>query len=380
MPCLTPATLLAALCWILPHAGDAEIIRRHDRDDARYLELGQKFPVVGTFVPQGDGVVTLVGDRWCLTAAHVAEILSPFRPVVRFGEQEVVVRNIYFHPSWNGEAGPESADMALLELESAVEGIEPALLYRGDDEVGKVITFVGWGDVGTGLTGPTGADGKKRGATNTVLAATEKWVTFRFDAPPDGTELEGISGPGDSGGPALLEQDGKIYTLGVGSGNDDAEAGGLCQYDSIEYYARVSTAQQWLDAVMAGEVAEKHSVPTARPLASTGWPAGSASALSQAFFAAYPDPEKLAEFETAHRSKEALERKSVEARVARWKELYADWGALKPAVVAVPGDDALLVLVHAENGDRWFNIRFQLSRVDPPQLDFLAIGRDSPPR
>ena len=69
------------------------------------------------------------------------------------------------------------------------------------------MTFVGRGDTGTGLTGPTTKDHKLRAATNRVERIDGDMLVFRFDAPTEEgvTPFEGISGPGDSGGPALIE-------------------------------------------------------------------------------------------------------------------------------------------------------------------------------
>jgi hypothetical protein len=36
--------------------------------------------------------------------------------------------------------------------------------------------------------------------------ANDYWLKFRFDAPPDGTFLEGVAGNGDSGGPHLSRE------------------------------------------------------------------------------------------------------------------------------------------------------------------------------
>ena len=73
----------------------------------------------------------------------------------------------------------------------------------------------------------------------------DTWLTFEFTAPPGGTPLEGISGPGDSGGPALIERDGKYLVAGVSSGNSGGD-GEHCRYGTTEYYARVSTSADWI--------------------------------------------------------------------------------------------------------------------------------------
>ena len=50
---------------------------------------------------------------------------------------------------------------------------------------------------------------------DTALGTTVK--VFDFDQPPRGTDLEGIPGAGDSGGPALLIIGGRAVVAGVSS-------------------------------------------------------------------------------------------------------------------------------------------------------------------
>lgn len=103
------------------------IVIRDDREEARYVALGDRLPAAVSVLPDGSGAS--VAADWVLTAGHVS----------------------------------------------------PVELYSGDDEVGQMVTFVGRGGTGTGLTGPQVADGRKRGATNRVESADEA------------TELEGYT-------------------------------------------------------------------------------------------------------------------------------------------------------------------------------------------
>jgi secreted trypsin-like serine protease len=80
----------------------------------------------------------------------------------------------------------------------------------------------------------------------------ERLLVFRFDAPPGGTDLEGISGPGDSGGPALIERDGRWQVIGVSSGQDANATSREGVYGVTEYYTRVSSYLSWLRAELGG--------------------------------------------------------------------------------------------------------------------------------
>lgn len=228
-----------------------EIIRRHDRPDSLFLELGRGWRSLAHLnlpTPQGagDGEGTLIGPRWVLTAAHVATELELGHPVTVAGADHAV-DSIVLHPEWND--GPH--DLALVRLATPVVEVPPARLYRESDEVDRVVVMVGWGDYGTGLAGPEGNDRRVRGATNRVDEVSNLWLKLRFDAPDDprATDLEGVSGPGDSGGPAYLEGSGPEILMGVGSGQSTRDAAGPGRYGAVEYYVRISRYVEWIEGV-----------------------------------------------------------------------------------------------------------------------------------
>ena len=161
------------------------------------------------------------------------------------------------HPSWHADADLK-VDIALVHLAQPVDGCAPVRLYTGTDEVGLVATFVGRGATGTGLTGVDGGkwDGQLRAATNRVTRADGPLLQFRFDAPDDAgvTPLEGISGEADSGGPAYIERDGVLFTVGVSSSQDPRPAKRKRgAYGVLEYYTRVSYFADWIREVLSGE-------------------------------------------------------------------------------------------------------------------------------
>ena len=203
----TAITIVLTVCVALPAYG---IIIRHDRKDAKYEKLGQEFRAAVSILPDGSGV--LIAPEWVLTAAHVGRGVRDRSPKIEIDGRRIAVKRVLIHPEW---ADMAAHDIALLELAEPVRDVRPARLYADSDEVGRIVTFVGRGDFGTGLTGPQSMDRKKRGATNRVEDADADWLYFTFDEPPKATKLEGVSGPGDSGGPALLERDGELFTLGV---------------------------------------------------------------------------------------------------------------------------------------------------------------------
>jgi CubicO group peptidase (beta-lactamase class C family) len=234
------------------------IIIRHDRNDADYRKLGERYRDACVDVAGASG--TLVAPRWVLAAAHTLDKLIPGRsayastvlPKATVGGRDYVIDKIVQHPNWKNPG--TSNDIVLVRLAEPVRGIKPTRLYRGKDEVGKVVTFVGRGTTGNGRDGAKGKDMILRGANDRVETADEKWITFIFDAPdsPNVLPLEGTGGAGDSGGPALIEKDGHLYTLGVASHSRSAD-GPDDVYGTKNYYTRVSSYADWIDETIKNE-------------------------------------------------------------------------------------------------------------------------------
>jgi hypothetical protein len=95
MPSLAPVPILALILG-------STIIIRHDRPDAAYLELGERYGhAVAHVEERAEG--TLVAPRWVLTAAHVIEASGPFdAPYVILGGERYAVERIVLHPDWDG--------------------------------------------------------------------------------------------------------------------------------------------------------------------------------------------------------------------------------------------------------------------------------------
>jgi secreted trypsin-like serine protease len=258
---------LALACSILPLSA-AAIIVRHDIPDQKYRELGERYrqTIVDIAAPRRDGSVrrgngmgTLVAPNWVVTAAHIAAGIHPSSPSSRvrgphsvyIGDRLYRVAHIFVHPDWHGEMnGP---DIALLQLaEPAKEG-QPACLYPDTDESGQITTVVGSGDSGTGLTGPVPGETILRGATDRIdpVQPGEPVLSWTFRAPDDAaaTGLDGISGPGDSGGPAFLMHQGRLCVAGISSAGD-GHGRGPGRYGAQEFYTRVSSFRPWLEEVM----------------------------------------------------------------------------------------------------------------------------------
>lgn len=239
------------LSFLFPTRHD--IIMRHDVDEAKYFALAEKY--AGTVVHLKVGCGTLVGSKYIVTAAHVAEVPQLGDEVEIDGKVYTFKRKL-IHPDFD-ERRSIVHDIALIELNEPVTGRPFAKLYDKQDEVGKEIIFAGTGYAGTGdkgLDGKVNRDRKMRAAQNKVDGTRQGgFISFTFDAPgsKDAMPLEGISGPGDSGGPALWFDGDQAYIIGVSSHQDFNGNSAEGMYGAREFYTRVSTHRVWLTKEMA---------------------------------------------------------------------------------------------------------------------------------
>ncbi|MBY0417412.1 MAG: trypsin-like serine protease [Pararheinheimera sp.] len=227
------------------------IVIRHDKAPEQYLASKADFPPLVTFYTIGVHG-TLIAPEWVLTAAHTVFCLNPGQPV-QVGDELVEVQARYSYPSY--QLG-EQNDLALIKLAKPVLSVQPARLYRQQDERDQVLWFIGSGGTGTGLTGETVGYKENKGvlrkAQNKVTAVTHSDLQFVFESGSDALELEGVSGNGDSGGPAYLKKDDGYYLLGVSS-RVDSWFKDVGEYGVKELYTRVSSHASWIDQVMAAD-------------------------------------------------------------------------------------------------------------------------------
>jgi hypothetical protein len=235
--------------------GERDIVMRHDVNESEYIKLAEKYGA--TALRLNAGVGTFIRPDWIITAGHVCENPEYVGKELTINGEVYPIKKVVIHPDFDMARGI-SSDIALIQLERKVPDVKLAKLYTQKDELGKEIIFVGTGYAGTGDKGMTegniNKDRKMRAAQNKIDGLDRTgFVRFTFDAPDSGKALplEGISGPGDSGGPALWFDGDQPFIVGVSSHQDGRGRGkpeGV--YDVYEYYTRVSDYVEWVNGVI----------------------------------------------------------------------------------------------------------------------------------
>jgi secreted trypsin-like serine protease len=205
------------------------------------------------------GTASSISPGWLLTAAHNVDLDGNGRVDAGLALQFHLptygvfsVSEIYVHPSFTGFANPSvNDDLALLRLSTSLPSTLNYPSLMTGVFVGDRVSLVGYGQSGFGSYGYTSSATltDRRIGANVIDAfelddegsGTPELFLYDFDAPATlgfpggslGNDQESIIGPGDSGGPALLQTSDGLALVGVntftegGSGIFGERGGGV---------------------------------------------------------------------------------------------------------------------------------------------------------
>lgn len=245
--------IILPISLIISSLSASAIVIRHDVDDKKYLVYPADFaPLATLYVDGAHG--TLIEPSWIVTAAHATFCINS-GSYISLNNGYHIVESVFVHKDYQPGI---SHDIALIKLVKPVEDIIPASLYDQPDELGKITWFIGVGGTGNGLTGQIVDNyengGILRKAQNKIEQAEGPLLKFKFDRDDAALPLEGVSGSGDSGGPAYSTIDGMNYLLGISS---RVEGGDIGKYGVMEVYSRISFFKSWIEKITTGDEAVK---------------------------------------------------------------------------------------------------------------------------
>ncbi len=252
------------------------VVVRDDIDDAKYRVPDAELPALADLPMEGHGV--LIDPRWVVTAAHAVTWQSGGVDAVTINHVPRHVERVVLYPGYQKLPQPlidkalktgdatqiiaflsASNDVALLKLSEPVTDVAPIAIYRGNDELGKIVKIVGKGATGTGARGQDVNGAHRtvlRRAFNKITGVQDRWLCYTFHRPPSALPLEGISGDGDSGGPILIQVKGQWQVAGLASWKRGKDHSILLHpgfYGQTNNNVRLSHYANWIDRIMLAD-------------------------------------------------------------------------------------------------------------------------------
>lgn len=223
--------------------------RRPEVPDSEYIAYGNQYNCVVKLSGQlkenseitASGSAVVIGENWILSAAHVVgcmdNIFFEIKGKKYFIKETIV--NKEFDPNSNSIS---PGDLALCYVEELIEISFFPKLYEKEDEENKICGIAGYGYTGTGITGSTSYDGKKRAGSNKISLVTDS-ILFCNMSEKNPTSLEFLAAHGDSGGGLFIE--GKL--AGINSFVSSTKGRPMSKFGDESGHTRISKYKFWIE-------------------------------------------------------------------------------------------------------------------------------------
>lgn len=178
---------------------------------------------------------------------------------------------------------------------------------------------------------------------------------------------------------ASFDLDSKIMTVFVDV-DGPASADKLLKFLELAGYAGTEASGQELEQALGAMRAGDGTIVFRREEESADaqnvtFPDTPAGRIAQAFIAAFNsgDENEMRVFSERHRSKSALESRSMKDRLEQYRELHSDWGRLDVRNVESHDERNLTVTVKPERGFSGLAMTFQFENAPPHKLSEIKI-------
>lgn len=232
-----------------------------DTPDAKYVEFGQQFPNVVRLrarvkcqnpecpVKEHDqfGSAVIIRPHWILTAAHVVKDAHASAVLRDDGKEHELPHVLVYRDFKDGtKQSLPAGDLALGYTPHEFKMAFYPALYRDQDELGKAITFAGFGFPGTFRTGfdIQRGDRKRRAGHNKIDAMSTDMLFCSPSSGRDRFPLEFMITPGDSGGGMFIGN--KLAGINSSLTADEGQPTDG-SYGDESVFTRVSMYADWVE-------------------------------------------------------------------------------------------------------------------------------------
>lgn len=207
------------------------IVRNHKIDDQLYIDLAKKYnSVVRVETDNSFGSGVAISKNRIVTSAHNVKFKNNIKVINDY--EEILVYDIIYH---------KDLDIAILKINKNLDNHTDG--FYNTKYIGKEFDIVGYGYTGTGLTGASTRDFKKRAGVVRAESFKREFVECPFVSEDD-PSMGACAAKGDSGGGVFSQNKlAGIITYVTGEGGDRA---GDSTYGDRTGFIPINQVEEWI--------------------------------------------------------------------------------------------------------------------------------------